>query len=68
MDAEITKRKIRKVKLTHEGNVVVAEVGKPNPVNGTNVQAIYEDGKRGIYLICAGAVTVTGRDAFVEEE
>jgi hypothetical protein len=67
-DYEITKRKIRKVAFTHDGKVMVAEVGKPSPHNGFPVRAIYEDGKRGIYLICAGGeVTMAGK-GLVEEE
>jgi hypothetical protein len=68
MDAEITKRKIRKVAFTHDGKVMMAEIGQPNPYNGVIVRAIYEDGKRGIYLICAGTVTIAGKGSLVEEE
>jgi hypothetical protein len=67
MDAEITKRKIVKVSFKHDGKVLVAEVGKPNPYNGNPVRAIYEDGKRGCYLICAGDVTIAPKSSLVEE-
>jgi hypothetical protein len=67
MNAEITKRKIRKVSFIHEGKALVAEVGKPNPYNDVTVRAIYEDGRRGCYLICAGTVTIAGKDSLVEE-
>jgi hypothetical protein len=68
MDAEITKRKIRKISFKHDGNVMLAEVGQPSPYSGVIVRAIYEDGKRGIYLICAGDVRTAGKGSLVEEE
>ena len=66
--AEITKRKIRKISFMHSGKIFVAEVGKPDPYNNVTVRAIYEDGKRGIYLICAGTVTLAPKTSLVEEE
>jgi len=68
MDAEITKRKIQKISFKHNGKVLVAEVGKPNPYNEVRpVRAIYEDGKRGCYLICGGDVTIAPSESLVEE-
>lgn len=67
VDAQITKRKIRKISFKHDGKLLVAEVGKPNPYNNVVVRAIYEDGKRGRYLICAGTVTLAPKDSLVEE-
>ena len=67
MDAEITKRKIHKISFVHNGKTFVAEVGRPNPYNGVHIRAIYEDGKRGCYLICAGTVTIAPETALVEE-
>jgi hypothetical protein len=68
MDAEITKRKIRKISFMHDGKLLLAEVGKPNPYNNVPIRAIYQDGKRGCYLICAGTVTIAPADALVEDE
>jgi hypothetical protein len=45
----------------------VAEVGKPSPYNGGLVRAIYEDGTRGCYLICAGVIEIAPKDSLVEE-
>jgi len=67
MDAEITKRKIRKIAFVHNGKVLTAEVGAPSTHNGVPVRAIYEDGKRGIFLICAGDVSIAPKDSLVEE-
>jgi hypothetical protein len=67
MGAEITKRKTRKVAFIHDGRMMVAEVGKPNPYHGVPVRVIFEDGKRGVYLICAGTVTIAGKGSLVEE-
>jgi hypothetical protein len=67
MDAEITDRKIRKIGFKHNGKVFTAEVGVPSPHNGAPVRAIYEDGKRGIFLICAGDVSIAPKDSLVEE-
>ena len=67
MDAEITRRKIQRISFRHNGRIFVVEVGKPNPYNSVNVRAIYEDGKRGCFLICAGTVTVAPTDSLVEE-
>jgi hypothetical protein len=67
MDADITQRKIRKIAFKHNGKLLVAERGQPNPYNGLPVRAIYEDGARGCFLICAGTVTIAPSDALVEE-
>lgn len=68
MDAAITKRKIRKISFKHDGKVMVAEVGKPSPYEGQSIiRAIYEDGKRGAFLLCGGTVTMAGKDSLVEE-
>lgn len=67
MDADITDRKIRKISFKHNGKVVTAEVGAPNPSNGVPVRAIYEDGKRGCFLICAGDVSIAPKESLVEE-
>jgi hypothetical protein len=47
--------------------VLVAEVGKPSPYNGGTVRAIYEDGIRGCYFICAGVIEIAPKDSLVEE-
>jgi hypothetical protein len=67
MPAEITKRKIRKIAFGHNGELMVAEVGKSSPYNGGTVRAIYEDGTRGCYLICAGVIEIAPKDSLVEE-
>jgi hypothetical protein len=67
MDADITNREIRKISFKHNGKVLVAERGQPNPYDGLPVRAIYEDGARGCYLICGGTVTIAPSDALVEE-
>ena len=68
MGATITKRKIRKVSFKHDGKVMVAEVGKLSPYDGQPIiRAIYEDGSRGIFLLCGGTVTIAPKDSFVEE-
>jgi len=67
MDADITKRSIRRIAFNHDGKLLVAEVGKPSPYNGGMVRAIYEDGKRGCYLICAGVIEIAPKDSLVEE-
>ena len=67
MGAEITKRKIRKVSFKHDGKVVVAEVGQPNPYNEYPVRAIYEDALRGCFLLCGGTITIAPKDSLVEE-
>lgn len=67
MDAHITMRKIRKIAFNHDGKLLVAELGKPSPYNGGMVRAIYEDGKRGCYLICAGVIETAPKDSKVEE-
>jgi hypothetical protein len=68
MDAEITDRKIRKIAFIHNGKVLTAEVEVPSPHNGVVVRAIYEDGKRGIFLICAGDVSLAPKASLVEEK
>ena len=67
LGVDITKRAIRRISVGHNGKVLVAEVGKPNPYNGIVVRAIYEDSSRGIFLICAGTVTIAGKDSLVED-
>lgn len=67
MDAEITNRKIRKLSFKHDGKSLVLEVGTPDPDTGTPVRAIYQDGKRGCFLVCAGRVTLAPESAWVEE-
>jgi hypothetical protein len=67
MDADITKRKIKKISFKHDGKVFVAEVGEPSPYDGNIVRAIYEDGKRGCFLVCGGTVTMAPKESFVEE-
>jgi len=67
MDAEITKRNVRKLSFKHNGKVFVAEVGKLSPYNSVAVRAIYEDGKRGCFLICAGTIGIAPSDSLVEE-
>lgn len=47
MGAQITKRKIRKVSFKHDGKVMLAEVGQPNPYTGFPIRAIYEHASRG---------------------
>ena len=68
MDAEITKRRIQKISFNHDGKALVAEIEKPNPYNGLPVRAIYEDGKRGCFLICGGDVTIAPKDSLVEDQ
>jgi hypothetical protein len=67
MDAQITKRRIRKLSFTHDGKIMVAEVGKPNPYNGAPLTRIYEDGSRGCFLLCGGTITIAPKDSLVEE-
>lgn len=67
MAAKITRRKIRKLSFKHDGKILVAEVGEPNPYNGARVRAIYEDAVRGCYLICGGTITIAPADSMVEE-
>jgi hypothetical protein len=69
MDAEITKRRIKKIAFIHDGKIVVAEVGGIDSSTGVPIRAIYQDAKRGCYLICeGGTVTLGSKDALVEEE
>ena len=69
MDAEITKRRIKKIAFIHDGKIVVNEVGVSDPFTGGVVRAIYQDGKRGCYLICGGGqVKLGSKDAIVEED
>lgn len=67
MDAKIKKRRIRKLAFMHNGKVMVAEVGQPNPYNNHPVRAIYEDAERGCYLLCGGTITIAPSNSFVEE-
>jgi hypothetical protein len=59
--------KIRKISFMHAGKLLLAEVGKPNPYNNVPVRAIYEDRKRGCYLICAATVTIAPKQSLVEK-
>lgn len=65
MGAQITKRKIRKVSFKHNGKVMVAEVGKPNPYNELPIRKIYE--APGSFFICGGTITIAPKDSLVEE-
>lgn len=67
MGARIAKRRIRKVSFVHNGKVLVAEVGQPNPYNGVPITKIYEDRLRGCYLLLAGSITIAPKDSLVEE-
>jgi hypothetical protein len=67
MGATITKRRIRKLSFMHDGKIMVAEVGKPNPYNGAPIRKIYQDASRGCYLLCGGTITMAPKDSFVEE-
>jgi hypothetical protein len=67
MGAQITKRKIRKLSFIHDGKVMVAEIGKPNPYNGQPLRKIYEDGSRGCFLLCGGPPAIAPKDSLVEE-
>ena len=67
MGMQITKRKIRKISFKHDGKVMVAKVGQPNPYNGQPVRKIYEAGKGGCFFLCGGTITIAPSDSFVEE-
>lgn len=67
IDANITKRRIHKVAFKHNGQVMLAEVGQPNPYNGTVIRTIYEDATRGVFLLCGGTITIAPKDSLVEE-
>ncbi|WP_162601497.1 hypothetical protein [Occallatibacter savannae] len=67
LGAEITQRRIRRVSFMHEGKVLVAEVGGPNPFNELPVRAIYEDAQRGVFFLCGGTITIAPKDSVVEE-
>ena len=69
MDVEITKRKIKRISFVHNGKLLVAEVGKPSPYsdNNASIRAIYQDEKRGWFVICAGTIVLAPKDASVEE-
>lgn len=67
MDATITKRRIRKVSFKHNGKVLIAEVGQPNPYNRSPVRVIYEDSQRGVFLLCGGTITIAPADSLVED-
>jgi hypothetical protein len=67
MGTTITKRRIRKVSFKHNGKVMMAEVGEPNPYNGYPLRAIYEDATRGVFLLCGGTITIAPNDSFLEE-
>ena len=67
MGTNITKRRIRKVSFKHNGKVLTAEVGQPNPYNGIQLRAIYEDAMRGVFLLCGGTITIAPKDSLIEE-
>lgn len=67
MGATITKRRIRKVSFKHNGTVLTAEVGQPNPYNGYPLRAIYEDRVRGAFLLCGTTITIAPNESLVEE-
>lgn len=67
LGARITKRKIRKLAFIHNGKLIIAEVGQPNPLNGAPVRKIYEDSSRGCYLLCGGTINIAPKDSLVEE-
>jgi hypothetical protein len=69
MDAQITKRAIKKIVFPHDGKVLVAEVGKPGPHSDNKgiVRAIYEDIHRKCFLIVAGGTVVSAKSTLVEE-
>ena len=67
LGTNITKRGIRKVSFKHNGKVLTAEVGQPNPYNGYPLRAIYEDATRGVFLLCGGTITIAPNDSLVEE-
>jgi hypothetical protein len=69
LDAEITERRIKKIAFIHDGKIVVNEVGVADPYAGGTVRVIYQDGKRGCYLVCGGGeVRLASKDAIVEED
>lgn len=67
MGAYISKRKIRKISFIHDGKLLVAEVGQPNPYNGLPLRKIYQDISRKCYLLCGGTITIAPEDSLVEE-
>jgi hypothetical protein len=66
MNWQITKRKILKLSFMHDGKLMVAEVGKPNPYKGTPIRKIYQT-SQGAYLLCGGTITIAPKDSLVEE-
>ena len=67
MGTSITKRRIRKVSFKHNGKVLTAEVGQPNPYNGIEIRAIYEAATHGPFLLCGGTITIAPANSLVEE-
>ena len=67
MGSRIAKRRIRKLSFIHNGKLLVAEVGQPNPYNNIPIRRIYEDSLRGCYLLCAGSITIAPGTSLVEE-
>ena len=69
MDVEITKRKIKRTSFMHDGKLLVAEVGKrsPYPDNNASIRVIYQDQKRGCFVIRAGTIVLAPKDASVVE-
>lgn len=66
MSWEITKCKIRKLSFIHDGKIMVAEVGKPNPYNDVPIRKIYQV-THGAYVLCGGNITIAPKDSLVEE-
>jgi hypothetical protein len=67
MGSRITKRRIRKLSFNHNGKVMLAEVGKPNPYNGFPLRKIYEVEGGACYLLCGGDITIAPKKSHVEE-
>lgn len=67
LGANITKRRIGKISFIHNGKVLTAEVGRPNPYNGYPLRAIYEDAARATFILCGGSLTMAPKDSLVEE-
>jgi hypothetical protein len=53
--------------LFPDRKLAVAEIGKASPYNGGTVRAIYEDSKRGCFMICAGVIEIAPKDSVVED-
>lgn len=63
----IAKRRIRKLAFMHNGRLMIAEVGKPNPYNGIPLRKIYQDALRKCFFLCGGTITIAPDDSLVEE-